>query len=440
MALKKNKTKEPKRFFHAPKGMHDLLPSEQPYWERIERVVRDAAEVHNFGRIETPILEFADLFRKTEGEGTDIVEKEMYTLRTKGGDFLALRPEYTPAIARAYLEHGLGRLSQPQHLFHFGPVFRHDKPQLGRYRQFAQFGFEVIGGPNDPIYDAQVILIAQRILETLRVKRIVLKVNSIGCKVCRPLYKKQLVSYYKNHEKELCLDCIKRLKVNPLRLLDCKEESCEKLKERAPNILDKLCATCSEHLKGVLEYLDELSISYILDNRLVRGLDYYSRTVFEIYTEGAGNEVGALPAGGRYDYLIEQLGGHLTPAVGFACGVERLVAVLKAQEITMPTRSPRKVFVVHVGKPAKKKSLTLADGLRVAGIATAETLSKESLKAQLKAADREGTPLALIVGQKEIYEGSVIVRDLRNGLQETVPLSRMVEEIKKRLKETREEK
>lgn len=306
----KSKNKETPKMFQAPKGMHDVLPHDQPYWERIESVVKDAARYFNFQRIEPPILEDADLFKKTTGEDSDIVQKEMYTLRTKGGDLLALRPEYTPSICRAYLEHGLSRLGQPQKLFHFGPVFRHDRPQLGRFRQFTQFGFEILGGPNDPIYDAQVILIYNTILEDLKIKNTLLKINSIGCKVCRPLYKKQLQNYYKNHEKELCADCARRLKTNPLRLLDCKNENCEKLKSKAPNFLDKLCATCGKHFREVLEYLDELNIPYTLDNQLVRGLDYYSRTVFEIYADGVGSDVGALPAGGRYDYLMEFLGGH----------------------------------------------------------------------------------------------------------------------------------
>ena len=227
----------------------------------------------------------------------------MYTLRTKGGDLLALRPEYTPGICRAYLEHGMSRLPQPQKLFYFGPVFRHDRPQLGRYRQFTQIGFEILGGQNDPIYDAEIITIVSNLLAELKIKNPTLKINSIGDRVCRPNYKRQLQNYYKNYEKELCEDCVRRLKTNPLKLLDCKQPQCQPFKEKAPNFLDKLCSTCKAHFRAVLEYLEEVGIAYEVDPRLVRGLDYYNRTVFEFFADGKEAEIGALGGGGRYDYL-----------------------------------------------------------------------------------------------------------------------------------------
>ncbi len=414
--------------------MHDVLPADQPYWDRVRRVARDLADFYNFKRIDTPIMEFAELFRKGSGEGTDVVEKEMYMFRTKGGDMVALRPEATPSIMRAYVQHGLGRQGQPQKLYLEGAMFRHDAPQAGRLRQFTQIDFEIISGPNDPMYDAQIILVFQRLLEALRIKNIQLKLNSIGCRICRPIYKRHLQNYYRNHEKELCGDCVRRLKTNPLRLLDCKKESCVPLKAKAPNVLDKLCVTCSGHLKLVLEYLDELRISYALDNLLVRGLDYYSRTVFEFFVEGPGSEVGALPGGGRFDYLMEALGGRLTPAVGGACGVERLVHVMKAQEVKLPPRVEKKVFLVHVGDMTKKKSLSIIEEFRGADIGILEALSRESLKAQLKVADREGIELALIFGQREFFEDSIIIRDLKRSLQETVQLPKLIEEVKKRLR------
>lgn len=430
---KNDKPKESVRTFQAVKGMHDILPADQPYWERIEGIVKELAREYGFSRLEPPILEFADLYNKTSGEGSDVVAKEMYTLKTKGGDLLALRPEYTPGIARAYMENNLSRLGQPQKLFAFGPVFRHDRPQLGRYREFTQINFETIAGPNDPLYDAETISVFTGLLAELKIKDTKLKVNSIGCRVCRPLYKKQLTSYYKNHDKELCSDCKERLATNPLRLLDCKEEECVELKAKAPNFLDKLCVTCTEHFKSVLEYLEEVGIGYELDNQLVRGLDYYDRTVFEIYAGGEEEKIGALVAGGRYDYLMEMIGGHLTPAVGAASGVERLIAVMKALAIAPPARAQKRVFLVHAGDQAKKKAFGLLAELRKQGVTVAESLSKESLSAQLKVADKERTGLALILGQKEIYEKSIIVRDLRSGLQEAVPQERVVEEIKKRL-------
>ncbi|MDP2598799.1 MAG: histidine--tRNA ligase [Candidatus Liptonbacteria bacterium] len=434
MTTKKDKPKKEAvvRMFQAPKGMRDALPADQPYWERIESVIKDAARSYNFHRIDPPVLESADLFRRTVGEETDLVEKEMYTLRTKGGDLLALRPEFTASIMRAYLEHNLSRTGQPQKLYHYGPVFRHDRPQLGRTRQFTQTGFDIIGGVNDAVYDAKILMMCMGVLDGLKIKNTVLKINSIGCKVCRPIYKKQLQNYYKNREKDLCAECVKRLKTNPLRLLDCKDPQCEKLKTKAPNFLDKICATCSKHFKQVLEYLDELQISYVLDNQLVRGLDYYDRTVFEIFAEGAGSEVGAIFAGGRYDYLMEYIGGRLTPAVGGSFGAERLIAVMKARELIAAPRTTRRVFVAHAGDSAKKKAVGLIKELVDAGIPVSEALAKDSLRAQLKSADKEGVGIALILGQKEIYEASVIIRDMRTGLQDSVKMERIIEEIKKR--------
>jgi histidyl-tRNA synthetase len=419
--------------FQAPKGMHDRLPADAPYWEKIEGVVRDLAHDYGFGHIETTVLEFADLYQKTTGEESDIVEKEMYTLRTKGGDLLALRPEYTPGVCRAYLEHAMSRLGQPQKLQYMGEVFRHDRPQLGRYRQFTQIGFETIGGQNDSVYDAEIILIASDLLAGLKINNVILKVNSVGCRICRPIFKKQLQNYYKNHEKELCEDCVRRLKNNPLKLLDCEEPKCVELKAKAPNFLDKLCVMCSAHFKSVLEYLEEVHVPYALDHTLVRGLDYYSRTVFETVAEGAESEIGSLLGGGRYDYLMEMIGGHMTPALGFASGAERLIAVMKARNIVPTQRREKKVFVAHAGELAKKKVFALVRQLREQGIYVSESLAKESLAAQLKVAGKENLPLALILGQKEIYEDSIILRDLKNGTQESISLARLVAEIKKRL-------
>jgi histidyl-tRNA synthetase len=430
----KEKPKEKQEPFRAPKGMHDALPVDEPYWEKIENAARSLARAYGFGRLEPPILEDAALYHKTSGEESDVVEKEMYTLRTKGGDLLALRPEYTPGICRAYLEHGMSRLPQPQKLFYFGPVFRHDRPQLGRYRQFTQIGFEILGGQNDPIYDAEIIAIISNLLAELKIKNPTLKINSIGDRVCRPNYKRQLQNYYRNYEKELCDDCVRRLKNNPLKLLDCKQPQCQPFKEKAPNLLDKLCAMCKAHFRTTLEYLEEIGISYEIDPRLVRGLDYYDRTVFEFYAGGKEAEIGALGGGGRYDYLMEMIGGHATPALGAAPGVERIIAVMRAKEIAVQPRAAKKVFLAHAGTLAKKNAFALREELRKSGICVAEALARESLGAQLKVADKEGIGLALILGQKEIYEKSVIVRDLAAGTQESVLVEKLVEEIKKRLR------
>lgn len=434
-SLKKEKEKSPAaiRSFQSAKGMHDVLPSDEAYWDKIASTAKAIAGEYGFSRIEPPILEFAELYNKTSGEESDVVQKEMYTLKTKGGDFLALRPEYTPGICRAYMQNGLSRLGQPQKLFAMGPIFRHERPQLGRTRQFTQIDFETLGGVNDPIYDAEIIAMFSDVLNEIKIKNPTVKINSIGCRVCRPVYKKQLTAYYKSHEKELCEDCVRRLPNNPLRLLDCKEPECVKLKERAPNFLDKLCSMCSTHFKAVLEYLDEVKIAYELDHHLVRGLDYYSRTVFEFYAEGGEAQIGALAAGGRYDYLMETIGGHLTPAVGGAAGVERLIAALRAKEISFANKNRSRVFLAHAGELAKKKSFALLKMLRNKGIVVAESLAKESLGAQLKVADKEGIGIALILGQKEIYEETVIIRDLASGAQEAVSVEKLPDEIKRRL-------
>ncbi len=426
-----NKEKK-EEILKTPKGMHDILPEEGRWWDKVRKATEKVTEFYGFQKIETPILEQAVLFSRTVGEDTDIVQKEMYTVKTKSGDTLALRPEGTASICRAYLEHSLSKAAPMQKFWYEGPMFRYENPQAGRLRQFHQIGLEVLGGVADPMYDAQVIIAMYRLLEDLRIKNITLRINSIGCKVCRPAYKRQLQAYYKNNLKKLCGDCNKRYKDNPLRLLDCKNEKCQPYKEDAPNFFDKLCSSCSTHLKSVLEYMDELGVPYILDNQLVRGLDYYSKTVFEFYAEGENS--WALGGGGRYDYLMEMLGGKATPAVGGAFGVERIVETMKSQGVSLPERTPKKVFIVHVGDLAKKKALKIIEELRHAGISVTEALSKDSLKAQLKAADKEGAAIALILGQKEIFEGNIIIRDLKNSLQESVPTERMVEEIKKRLK------
>lgn len=440
-ADKQNKDKkelDKKTMLRTPKGMHDILPVDWLWWDRVQDVSRRLTDFYGFSRIETPILEFAELFQENLGESTDVVQKEMYTFATKGGEVLALRPEGTAPVVRAYLQHSLSKTAALQKMYYQSRMFRHENPQAGRYRQFSQIGLEIVGGTSDPLYDAQIMLIFDRLLKELKIKGVQLKINSMGCRICRPIYKRQLQSYYKDHLKELCEDCVRRFETNPLRLLDCKQATCAPLKVDAPNFFDKLCSPCSAHLKMVLEYLEELSIPYALDNQLVRGFDYYSRTVFEFFAETPGHKFGALPAGGRYDYLIESFGGRPTPAVGGAVGIERLIDVMKAQEMQLPNRASCKVFVVHVGEQAKKRSLGILEELRTAGITARDALSRESLKAQMRTADREGAILAVILGQREIFEKSIIIRDLGNGLQETVPLDRMIEEVKKRLKNSHE--
>lgn len=421
--------KKTKLIFQTPRGMRDIIPYEWPFWEKVQRAAKELAEFYNFGRIETPVLENADLFIRGIGEATDIVEKEIFILKTKGGDSLALRPEMTAPVVRSYIQNNLHRLPQPAKLFYFGPVFRHGNPQAGRYRQFNQFGLEILGGESDPLYDAQIILTVYRFLEELKIKNLIVQINSIGCRACRPNYRRKLLEHYKKQNP--CGNCLRRLEINPLRVLDCKDKICEPIKAAAPSVLDSLCANCKGHFKEVLEYLEELSLPYNLNPHLVRGLDYYSRTVFEIFTEGNGL---ALAAGGRYDYLTELLGGRPTPGVGVAAGIERIIEIMKANDVNKSPKPKGKVFLIHFGDVTKRKSLALIEEFRKRGIPIAEALGKDSLSAQLERAAKVESPLALVFGQKEVYEGSIIIRDMITGAQESVLLTKVIEEVKHRLR------
>lgn len=413
------------------RGMRDLLADRLALHEHILAVASTCLRAYQFAKIDVPVVEFARLFEKGTGAETDIVSKELYAFETRGGDKVALRPEFTPSIVRAYVEHGLSRQGVPQRLFAAGPLFRHDRPQQGRYRQFSQVDAEIIGGTSDPVYDAQVIAATHHILKQLKAP-VSLEINSIGDRVCRPGYRKLLVAYYEEHRKKLCEDCARRLETNPLRLLDCKEPGCQALREKAPKMLDKLCAPCSAHFTAVMEYLEELGIPCTLNPYLVRGLDYYSRTVFEFV-----HEIGSLAGGGRFDYLLETLGAKTAPAVGMALGVDRIADAL-GDKYVVPGKQPRVVFIAHAGEKAKKCALALAQMLIQAGIPVRDALAKDSLKAQLKVADKEGLPLALIVGQKEVFDKTAIIRDFKTGLQEAYPLARIVEEVKKRTKDLRD--
>jgi histidyl-tRNA synthetase len=415
----------------AVKGMHDTLPLEQPIWEKIRKVTRDVSGFYHFQRIDTPVVEKAEVFEIAAGATSEVVEKQMYVFRS-GRDRLALRPEATAGIARAYIQHGLGhQMGHPVKLYFEGEIFRHEQPQAGRYRAFHQVDFEIISTENDPVYDAQVITASYRIIEDLKIKNSVVQINSVGCRQCRPLYIKKLKSYYKDKTRKLCVDCRRRLTANPLRVLDCKNETCSELKKDAPNILDSMCAVCKKHFKEMLELVEEVKVPYVLNPHLVRGLDYYTKTVFEIFTEGYE---GALAAGGRYDGLIGLLGGRETPAVGVALGVERLIEVIKAREIRLAQRQRPTVFLIHIGVTAKQKGLGLIEDFRKESVDVIESLGKDSLKAQLKAADKAQSSIALILGQKEAYEDTIILRDMKTGAQETVPIVKIISVIKKRFK------
>jgi histidyl-tRNA synthetase len=426
--------KKPK--FQAPTGMHDILPEEQVFYQKLYKIGGDIADFYGFQEIETPVVEEAELFSRGIGVSTEVVEKQMYVFRSKGGDYLALRPEFTAGITRAYIEHGMFNLPQPIKLYSCGPLFRYEHPQAGRFRQYHQINFEIFG-EQSAVIDAQIIQIFYNFLKELKFKNLIVEVNSIGDSQCRPYYKKLLTSYFRSRESALCADCRRRLRDNPLRILDCKEEKCHQVLAQAPQIVDHLCEECKSHFKEVLEFLDEIEVPYRLNPYLVRGLDYYTKTVFEIFEDSEeGQRQGALVGGGRFDVLVKILGGRDTPACGGAAGVERIVSLLKARtkkEIPYP-KSSKKIFLAQLGELAKRKSLRLFEEFRKANLPLAESLGRDSLKTQLRVADKIGASYTLIVGQKEALEGMIIVRDMKTGRQDTVKLEKVVAEMKKRLK------
>lgn len=422
--------------------MHDILPGDQLYYQKIYNVCENIASFYGFRKIDTPILEETELFSKGTGLTTDIVQKQMYALKTRGGDCLTLRPEFTPGIVRAYIEHGMQSLPQPVKLYSYGPVFRYEHPQAGRYRQFYQFNLEVIG-EEGPVIDVQIIQIFYNILRELKVKNLIVEVNSIGDSQCRPYYKKLLASYLRSRENALCVDCKRRLRENVLRVLDCKEEKCQRIVSQAPQIIDHLCEECHSHFKRVLEFLDEIEAPYRLNPYLVRGLDYYTKTVFEIFSEEKPNDESdtnafpvrsALISGGRYDNLVKLLGGENIKATGAALGAERVLALMKAGGLHLKKPETYPVFLAQLGNLAKRKGLKLLEEFRNAKIPVAESLGRDSLKAQLKFADRIEAKYTLLLGQKEVLEDSIIIRDMKTGKQETIKLEKIIREIQKLLK------
>jgi len=420
--------------FQAPTGMKDILPEEQTYFDEIANVAKKYAQFYNFLKIDTPILEDYQLFVKGTGEITDIVEKQMYVLKTKGDEYLALRPEFTPGFVRAYFENGMVAWPHPVKLYSFGPVFRYEKPQAGRYRQFHQLNFESFGSQR-PIVDIEIIWVLYNILKDLKISDLAVQVNSIGDSQCRPYYKKVLIRYLKSQERNLCQTCKKRLKINPLRILDCKEERCQQVISKAPQILDHLCEECKEHFKKVLEHLDDLDIPYILNPYLVRGLDYYTKTVFEIISQtGPEGRQNALAGGGRYDDLLKLIGKKDIPACGAAMGIERVINLMKEKGIKAPETPAPQVFIAQLGDKAKTQTLKLLEGLRKSNILTEAQLSKDSLTNQLKIANKLNVKFAVIIGEEEVLNKSVIIRDMQTGTQTSASFEKAIEKLKQKIK------
>jgi histidyl-tRNA synthetase len=440
--------KEVKDTFQTPKGMRDILTDEYFAYQGFYEKAQEVALYYGFNPIETPHMEFEEVFTRSVGEYTDMAQKEMYTLKTKGGDRLALRPEGTAAIMRAYIEHGMHTLPQPVMLYYGGSFFRHENTQRGRFREFKQFGLEIIGSEKS-IADATTLKVFTTILDELGIKGITIDINSLGDKECRASYKKALFNYFKKHSSSLGAHERELLQKNPLRILDSKNPEIIELVKDAPESLEHLTGASKQHFKEVLEYLDALSITYRINSRLVRGLDYYSRTVFEILESKTEEPVlveGEVPekkdtanlpplaiaSGGRYDYLGRALGSRKDiPAIGGAIGVDRLLMMNEAKRLKPRVLKTPKVFFIQLGFEAKLKSLAVIDILRKARLPIKQTLGKDSLSIQLGMAERMEVPWVIILGQKEVIENSVIVRNMGDRSQQSVPINDLADYIKK---------
>ncbi len=432
-----------KILLQSPNGTRDILPQDQKYWSFITKVIERRAKAFSFSKIDTPIFEYKKIFTRAIGENTDIIEKELFEVQrnmaldnTEEGlkEPLALRPEGTAGVVRSYIENGMQTWPQPVKLYYFGPMFRYDRPQKGRYRQFNQAGVEIIGD-GDPLSDSISILLLWQIFGDLGLAEdIIVEINSIGCKTCRSKYKKKLLEYYQNYKSFLCADCLKRMDLNPLRLLDCKQEKCQKIASGAPQLIDFLCLDCKNHFMKTLEYLDDLNIPYDLNPRLVRGLDYYTKTAFEIRPKDDLNRQSSLGGGGRYDNLVELMGGKTTPAIGWAIGYERIIEKLKEKNIEVKEESEVDLFIIQIGEKARKKALNLLSDLNKKQYNTSCVLGKESLKSQLKAANKMQAKVVIIIGQREALDNTVIVKNMDDSSQETINMDKLEKYLEKKFR------
>jgi histidyl-tRNA synthetase len=407
--------------YQAVRGTQDILPEDQAYWNFARERAADICRLYGYQRIDSPTFEDTGLFTRSVGQGTDIVEKEMYTFEDKGGKQITLRPEGTASVCRAYLEHGMQNLPQPVKLYYLTSIFRYERPQAGRLREHHQFGCEAIGD-DDPALDAEVIDMAWRFFTSLGLKNLSLELNSIGCRRCRPGYLTAVVAHYKENDAVLCADCRTRLSRNPLRLLDCKQPSCQATADAAPRSVDHLCDECREHFERLKAGLKLLGIPFNVNHRLVRGLDYYTRTVFEIQPQGGGSQ-STMGGGGRYDNLIEELGGKPTPAIGFGTGLERIILNLKQQQIPAPSPPALDALIVYLGEEARSEAIKLARRLRQEGIGAVTATSGKSLKAQMRQANSLGVRYTVILGEDEVRTGAATVRDMSGASQQTIPQS-----------------
>ncbi|HCR44274.1 MAG TPA: histidine--tRNA ligase [Ruminococcaceae bacterium] len=404
----------------AQKGTQDLLP-EQAYKRRyVENVMSYEAVLHGFGEIRTPVFEDTRLFQRSVGDTTDVVQKEMYTFEDKGGRSITLKPEGTAGVVRAFIEHGLYNEPLPSKLYYFTPCYRYENTQAGRLREFHQFGAEMFGSAS-PAADAEMIILAKNICDSLGIRGLKLEVNSIGCPDCRAEYTRALKAYFEKNKGRLCETCISRLDRNPMRILDCKNPSCAEVAAGAPKITDYLCDDCRSHFKKVLSYLDGGSVEYTVNPSIVRGLDYYTRTVFEFVSGDLGAQ-STLCGGGRYDGLVEQMGGRPMPALGFAFGIERVMLVMKKQRVTPPADDRCEVFIASIGEKAQEKAFSLACTLRDSDFVAMCDLNGRSLNAQMKYANKIKAGYTLVIGDDELENGKAFIKNMDTGERRKIDL------------------
>lgn len=410
------------------RGFNDILPPETSVWQQVEKEARGIFAAYGFSEIRVPIVEKTGLFSRSIGETTDIVEKEMYTFADRHGESITLRPEGTAPVVRAYIEHKLYGVDPVAKFYYLGPMFRYERPQKGRFRQFHQIGAEVFG-IDDPAADAETLEMLVSLFQKLELEGISLQINSLGCKDCRPLYKENLLTFLKDKKAALCQDCQRRYEINPLRTLDCKSQGCVEITSHAPSILDAVCNGCKTHFEKVKEYLTLSQVDFSLNPKMVRGLDYYIRTTFEITALGLGSQ-NAVAAGGRYDGLVKSLDGPDTPGFGFAIGMERLVMLLKDSGQQSAVSGQPLVFMVILGDRAEKMAVPLIKILRSKGIRLERDYGNKSIKAQMKRADKLGAQFVLILGENELASGSIIMKNMESGEQENIPLNKVEERLK----------
>ena len=418
-----------------PRGTQDILPSETEKWQRVEELIRETCRMYQYKEIRTPIFEHTELFTRSVGDTTDIVQKEMYTFQDRGDRSLTLRPEGTASVVRAFVEHKMfGYADQPVKLFYMGPMFRYERQQAGRYRQFVQFGIEAIGSA-DPAIDAEVISLAMSVYQKAGLKKLKLVINSLGDTESRVAHREALVNHFEPHIDEFCSDCQNRLKKNPLRILDCKVDRNNPLIASAPSLADFLNEESSAYFGKVKEYLTLLNIPFEVDPNLVRGLDYYNHTAFEIMSAAEGfGAITTLAGGGRYNGLVQELGGPDSPGIGFAMSIERLLLAIEAEKNTWTDLSTLDAYIIGMGENAKRKAVELTNELRLNNIATEMDYLDRKIKTQMKSADRLNAKFVLVIGDDELEKESVMLKNLSTGEQQLIPWNKLIEQLKNSMK------